>query len=312
MKIFLVLSLLLTTLLFGKGVKAGTVITNIATLDYKMGDKDYHTKSNIQKSVVAQLIDVKVSWLDAQDITVVSGDKKRALVFKVLNSGNGVDRFNLIKEYLEHKSDFKPERSRVFLDINKNYYLDSHDRVRKTVTLQPDDEQLVFIVCDIGMQQDTQNDEKAYYSLKAVSRKGGSGVSGIVHRKKGVKKVDAIDGLSGGIGEDEGDYKFLKATLILQKSVEQDDDENITVTLDISVDGEGAVKNVKIVDEIPDETIYIKNSLKLNDISLTDKKDGDEGRYKRRYKNKKAKIFFNLGDMDVMSHYIAKYRLRVR
>ena len=100
--------------------------------------------------------------------------------------------------------------------------------------------------------------------------------------------------------------------MILQKSVKQDDKGIITVTLDISVDGDGVVKNVKIEDEIPNETIYIKNSLTLNGRGLTDKKDGDEGRYKRRYKNRKAKIFLNLGDMDISSHYIAKYRLRVR
>ncbi len=311
MRIFLFLILFIPQL-FAKGVKAGTVITNVATLDYKMGNRDFHTKSNVQKSIVAQLIDVKVSWIDAQDITVVSGDKKRVLTFKVLNSGNGTDRFNLIKKFLSYKSDFQPKKSKVYLDRNRNYYLDSSDRVRKTVTLKPDEEQLVFIVSDIGKQQDAKNGAKAYYSLKAVSRRGGSGIPGKVHPQKGEKRVDAIDGLNGGIGEDEGNFKFLKATLILQKSVKQDDKGIITVTLDISVDGDGVVKNVKIEDEIPNETIYIKNSLTLNGRGLTDKKDGDEGRYKRRYKNRKAKIFLNLGDMDISSHYIAKYRLRVR
>ncbi len=314
MKIFslLLLSVLSLSQLFGKGVRAGTVIQNMATLDYTMGKKEYHTKSNVQKSIVAQLLDVKVSWMDAQDITVVSGDKKRVLTFKVLNSGNGPDQFDLIKKFLRFRSGFKPKRSRIFLDKNKNYYLDSADRVKRSVTLQPDEEQLVFVVSNIGKQKDAKNGEKAFYSLKAISRKGGSGVPGKVHHKKGVKKVDAIDGLSGGVGEDEGAYQFLKATLKLNKSVEQDSNGVITVTIDISVEGEGSVKKVKITDEIPDETIYVKHSLRLNERAITDRKDGDEGWYKRRSRKGKAKIFLKLGDMDMMSHYIVKYRLRIR
>jgi hypothetical protein len=307
--IFLLLSNL--SLLYAKGVSAGTVIKNSATLDFVIGSESFKIKSNISKNIVDQLIDVKVSWMDTTEVSVSKGDKKKVLTFKVLNSGNAKDRFNLYANVLKNRSDFNLKRKRIYLDTNHNLYFDSKDRVRKTVTLNEDEESLVFVVSDIPKILNAPSQSKNFVHFKAVSRKGGSGIKGKVYRKKGFKKTDAIDGLSGGIGEDEGIYKLLIATIVMDKKVTIKEDL-ITVSIDVTLSGEGSVKKVFIKDDIPNETKYVKNSLKLNGISLSDKRDKDRGRFKRKYRSREAYIRVKLGEVFSLDHFIITYNLKMR
>jgi hypothetical protein len=307
--IFLLLSNL--SLLYAKGVSAGTVIKNSVSLDFIIGSESFKIKSNIYESIVDQLIDVKVSWMDTTEVSVSKGEKKRVLSFKVLNSGNAKDRFNLFADELKNRSNFNLARKRIYLDTNNNLYFDPKDRVRKTVTLDADDESLVFVVSDISDTTNAPSQSKNYINFKAISRKGGSGIKGKVYRKKGLKNSDAIDGLSGGVGEDEGIYKLLIATVVMDKKATIKDDL-ITVSIDVTLSGEGSVKKVFIKDDIPNETKYIKNSLKLNGISLSDKSDTDKGQYKRKYKDREAYIRVKLGEVFSLDHFIITYNLEMR
>ncbi len=297
--------------LFAKGIQAGTVIQNSATLSFSIEGEMYNIASNISKSVVAQVIDTTVSWEDTKDVVVGAGEKKCVLTYRVRNEGNGEDRFNLLSEVETYKSDFTPSRTRVYLDTNNNFRFDSSDRERKTVTLDADQAQFVFVVSDMK-SDDTNSRSKSYINLKAVSRTGGSGIRGKIHSHRGVKSVDAVDGLSGGLSEDEGVYKLLIANVKITKDVTQDDEGLITVSLDITVVGEGSVKDVHIVDKIPDETLYVKGSLLLDSGQMTDSDDSDAGRYKRKYKDNKAEIQMSLGDLDITSHHTITYNLTIR
>ena len=298
--------------LFSKGVHAGTVIKNIATLDFSLDGEEFLITSNVEKSVVAQLVDVKVSWIDINPIAVNAGDKKRVLAFKVLNSGNGRDKFRLFAQQQDFKSDFLVDRKVIYVDRNDNYRFDSEDRIRKTFALQADEEKVFFVVSNMPKDKDIPNTSESFINFRAVSKVGGSGQKGAIHVKSGVKKVDAVDGESGGISEDEGSYKLFIANVVLSKDVTQNEDGLITVRVDVSVSGEGSVKNVKVVDVIPNEVIYIKNSLALDGASLSDQKDGDEGRYKRKYKSRKAYVELLFGELDTSSHHVITYNLRIR
>ena len=297
---------------FAKGVRAGTVIQNSAMLSFSLEEEEFIIKSNVAKSVVDQLIDVKVSWMDTRPIAVSLGEKKRVLTYKVLNSGNGRDRYTLLAQELNYKSEFSLEEKRVYLDTNDNYRLDSSDRQRKTVTLDEDREQLVFVVSKIGDSLSASSGSQNFVNLKALSYIGGSGEKGKIYIGRGVDGVDVVDGFSGGVSEDEGSYKLLIANVILDKDVSIDDDEIITVSIHVTVAGEGSVKDVNIVDEIPNETIYVKNSLLLDRGALTDQDDSDQGRYKRKYKERKAQILMSLGELDISSNHTITYNLKIR
>ncbi|HIP60172.1 MAG TPA: hypothetical protein EYH01_07085 [Campylobacterales bacterium] len=297
---------------FAKGVRAGTVIQNSAMLSFSLEEEEFIIKSNVAKSVVDQLIDVKVSWMDTRPMVVSLGERQRVLTYKVLNSGNGRDRYTLLAQELNYKSEFSLEEKRVYLDANDNYRLDASDPQRKTVTLDEDREQLVFVVSKIGDALTASSGSQNFVNLKALSRIGGSGEKGKIYIGRGIDGVDVVDGFSGGVSEDEGSYKLLIANVILNKDVSIDNDGIITVSVLVTVGGEGSVKDVNIVDEIPNETIYVKNSLLLDGGALTDQDDSDQGRYKRKYKERKAQILMSLGELDISSTHTITYSLKIR
>jgi hypothetical protein len=297
---------------FAKGVSAGTVIQNRATLSFSLEGDTFNIKSNIEKSIVAQLVDVKVSSLDTRAIIATLGDRDKVLTFKVLNSGNAKDSFVLFAQELNFKSDFSLDDKRIYLDTNDNYRFDLSDRLAKRVTLDEDEEQLVFIVSNVSDSLDVANGSQNHVTLKASSLTGGSGKRGKVYIGKGIKGVDVVDGFSGGVSEDDGSYKLLIANVILDKNVGIDDDELITVTIIVTIGGEGSVKDVNIVDEIPDETIYVNSTLMLDGREISDQKDSDAGHYKRGSKSRKAQILISLGDLEESSYHTISYNLKIR
>jgi hypothetical protein len=311
MKLFVVLILSLGSLLYAKGVSAATVIQNSATLDFSISGERFSIQSNIDRSVVEQLLDVSVSWMDTADILVSRGDKKRVLTFKIVNHGNGQDRYTLIAKEELSKSEFVTEVKKVYVDMNDNFQFDSNDNERKTITLEPDEEGLVFLVTNIDEDLNASSLSRNFVNLEAFSRRGGSGEVGRVHLNRGIGGVDAIDGLGGGKSEDEGVFQLLVANVILDKNVTSENGI-FTVLIDVRVEGDGLAGSVKVEDQIPGEMIYIKNSLELDDISLTDVDDTDEGRYKRKYLERKALISVELGDLDSGSSHIIKYNLKLR
>ncbi len=312
MQYILFILLIFSISLSAKGVKAGTIIKNQASMSFTLHKKRHTVKSNISKSIVDQVVDVELSWMDGSEVAISEGERKKVLTFKILNSGNYKDRFNLSLREILNRSGFRLQKSKIYIDRNHNLRFDSYDRVRKTISLNEDESGVVFVVSSLGKKVEAKNRDEAIVELRAVSKKGGSGERGHIYPRKGVKRVDVIDGVSGGIARSEGIYRFLKANVVLNKDVYQEESGDIVVRINVTVEGDGIAKKVKVIDEIPDETIYIKNSLKLDEKYISDKKDSDEGRYKRRYKNHPAKIFFNLGDISSMEHHIISYRLKIK
>ncbi len=306
--IFLAMNL---STLFAKGVRAGTVIQNSATLSFSLDEENFSIESNVEKSVVAQLIDVKVSWMDTRAVVVSAGERKKVLTFRVINNGNGRDRFTLKADELDYKSAFSLKSKKIYLDTNNNFRFDASDRERKAVTLGEDKEKLVFVVSRIDKKLSATNGRQNFVSLKATSQVGGSGEKGTVHEGKGVDGVDAVDGFLGGMSEDEGVYTLLIANVIIKKDV-YFVDGLIAVSLTVTVGGEGHVRDVKIVDKIPHITKYVKGSLRLDGGYISDQRDNDQGRYTRKKGKRKAKILMNLGELDTSSFHTIAYNLRMK
>ena len=307
--IFLAMNL---STLFAKGVPAGTVIQNSATLSFSTEEETFSIESNVDKSVVAQLIDVKVSWMDTQAVVVSAGEREKVLTYKVVNSGNSRDRFTLLADVLDYKSSFPLAKYEIYIDTNNNNRFDSSDVVRKTVYIDADKEKLIFVVSQIDEGLSATSGSQAFVNLRAISRTGGSGEKGRIHTGRGVDGVDVVDGFSGGMSGDEGAYKLLVANVVISKDVTIDEEELITVSLDVSVVGEGSVKDVNVLDIIPETTKYVSGSLQLDGVKISDQDDSDAGRYKRKYLERNAEIQMSLGELDTSSHHTITYNLTIR
>ncbi len=269
------------------GVKAGTVIVNQAMLSFEVETKKFEIKSNKTKDVVEQLIDLNLHWLDDQYISVKNGEKDVLMGFKLTNTGNGKDNFQV---YVNHSADSEVSvnNKKIFFDTNDNAQFDQEDKILKKLVLDSDQSKIIFITSDIP-QNRSNRQTLAKLTCKAASMRGGSGVKGTVHPKKGVKGLDAIDGLNGGVSATEGvfiinngDKPTLTKTLTVANKYgtnEPVEGSIITYKIVFALPYGKTVEGIKITDAIPDHTDYVKKSLKLDGVMLSDACDKDVGQF---------------------------------
>jgi len=290
---------------FAKGVKAATVIESMATLSYSIGEKKELVKSNVSKIVVAQLIDLVVSWSDLDEVVVNSGEKFKILSFRVKNIGNGKDKISLLGNILKYKSDFLPKGVSIYIDENDNLNFDSKDRQKKSLELEADEEKMVYLVCDIEKKRDLKSSDKSYIALKAVSLTGGSGIKGKVHKNSGIDGVDAVDGLSGGVGEDVGILVYKDINLDIKKELNYDPKSGlITVLLHLSSSNSGSFKDVNVDDFIPKQTMLVDGSLMFDDRTISRCKSDI-------YKGSK-RLSLDIGDIDSSQEHTITYKLKIK
>lgn len=306
-----------SSFLYAKGVSAGTVIENSATLSFSMQEEDFSIESNIVRDVVNQLIDVSVSWMDTRAVAVSRGDKKRVLTFKVINSGNGQDSFDLESETAGGHSDFKSKRRKIYVDSNDNLKLDKDDKKVSTIALKADETALIFVSSNISNKKSLLNGGKSFVSLKATSLRGGSGKRGTLHKGKGVGGIDAIDGIEGGVGWESGIYRLLNANVRVEKSILDKRGKPVihfyvnsilTVNIDVTVLGEGKIRGLTIRDRIPKEVQYVKNTLRLDGKVLTDAIDRDRGKYLKS----DAKVVCHFKTLKANQRHVISYKVKVK
>ncbi len=284
-----ILFLLISVQLYAKGTSAGTVINNIATLDFTIDDTKEQIQSNVASDTVAQLIDLHIDALDTGDIKIKRGVITPPLSFQITNTGNGADSFE-ISYFLEASSDFEVRDIVLHVDSNNNKIYDNDDQAVDLIALNADENRLFFIVAQtLSDPKISKQQNQCIISVKGRSNIGGSGERGKVHYSKGIKGVDAVDGEDGGIAETKGTWSYisLKSLFIKQQSSVVNQFGNsepvsgaiITYNMDISTPTKVTAKNVIFKNPIPKNTEYQKNSLKLNSKALTDRKDRDIGYY---------------------------------
>lgn len=283
----LLISLFTTLSLYAAGVKAGTVIENQALLSYEIEAAKFEIKSNKTKDVVDQLIDLNLYWLDEAYVRVHSGVHDALLSFKITNTGNGEDSFEITVNN-SADSDIHIANKKIYIDTNQNSVFDKEDKKFKDITLEADQSTLLFISSDIPKTK-SHRQSLAKITCKAASKRGGSGTKGTVHEKMGINQLDAIDGLNGGIATGEGvfivrdmDKSALTKTLtVTNKYGTNEPVEGAIITYEVlfSLPYKKSAKDIKITDVIPDHTDYVQKSLKLDGKPLSDVCDKDAGQY---------------------------------
>ena len=312
----ILLILLLGVTLYAKGTSAGTVINNIATLDFIVDDTPEQIESNVVTDTVAQLIDLHIDSLDSSDVHIQKEVPTPPLSFQITNTGNGSDKFSL-QFNIKAKSDFRLDEIKLYVDTNNNKKFDAEDQLSDKIRLKADETRAFFLIAK-GPEDEKigKRHNHCYIVVKGISLTGGSGIAGKVYPGKGVSGTDAVDGEKGGVDEAKGVWEYVskKLLFIQQKSTvlnqfggnEPVSGAIITYDITISAGKHVHARDVLYKNPIPNATVYQKNSLKLNGKSLTDAKDSDQGVFD-------SKNNLIMVDLDHIKKYeIAKIQFKVK
>lgn len=241
---------------FGKGVPAGTKITNIAYLEYTIEQKRVTTQSNQLIDTVDQLIDMKLSCMESDTISVKAGDRDIPFRFLVANMGNGSDTLEL-SHILATNSDFTVENIRLYLDDGNNIF-DTKDRPITHLTLNADEIKTIFLVSNIPKNS------------QGVSSNGIELQSSTLSDENKALPYEVVIANRATI-----DYCSCQTTPIwleLKKSATQKDN-TIHYSIEAIAHGSGLLNNVVIRDPIPAGTHFVEGSLRLNKIKQGEFKD---------------------------------------
>jgi uncharacterized repeat protein (TIGR01451 family) len=294
-----------STSAFSAGTPAGTVIDNVAQVDYEIAGTPISVTSNVSSVTVQERIDVVVT-LQSPQVLVAANDTDRALLFTVTNTGNGSEAFQLAINSVLGGDDFDPVPSAtpIYFDTDTSgdfsvgdvaYVLGTNDPV-----LAADGSVDVLLLNDIPGT--VVNGEVGRSELSAASVTG-TGAPGDVYAGQGDAGTDAVLGTTGGTGDDTGEYLVADVQINILKSVTVQDQfggtepipgATLIYTVTVEVTNSGTATNSVFNDPIPADTTYVPGSITLNAAALTDAIDADAGELDT---SGAASVVVRLGDL---------------
>lgn len=273
------------------GTAAGTKIDNTATATYELpGGGTGQVTSNTVSLTVDELLDVTVTWDDGGDVVVQPGLTGQVLTFTVTNTGNGSEAFALSARNTLSGDTLDPSAFAIYLDTNGDGNYDpgvdqAYVPGAGNPVIAADAPITVFVVSTIPAGAADNTRAGIDLIAEAVT---GTGNPGDVIANAGTGGGDAVIGLSGADGFDDGYYRVSAATVAFVKSqlvVDPFGGSNtipgsvITYTLVATVNGSGTLTALSIADAIPAGTTYVPGSLTLQAAPLTDATDTDSGEF---------------------------------
>ncbi len=270
------------------GTPAGTVIDNVARVDFEIAGTPLSQNSNVSSITVQERVDVTVV-LQSPPVQVAANDTNRALLFTVTNTGNGTEVFQLAINSIIGGDDFDPLPSAtpIYFDSDASGDFSVGDTAYVLGTNDP------LLAADASVDVLLLNDIPAVVLDGQIGRSEltadsvtGTGVPGDVFPGQGDGGTDAVLGTSGGTATDTGEYivgdvqvNILKSVSILNKfgGLEPIPGATLTYTVTVEVTNTGTATNSVFNDLIPADTTYVPGSISLNAAGLTDVIDADAG-----------------------------------
>src|SRR5262245_53633431 len=101
------------------GTPAGTAVVNQAQVSFTVAGTPGSALSNMASLVVGEGLDVNVT-LQSSTVSVVAGETRRTLLFRVTNVGNGTEVMPFAVDNLVAGDDFDPQSSApaIFYDTD--------------------------------------------------------------------------------------------------------------------------------------------------------------------------------------------------
>ncbi|MCZ6772861.1 MAG: DUF11 domain-containing protein, partial [Proteobacteria bacterium] len=286
-------SLIIMLTLFGMsawsaGTPVGTVVDNVASVNFDIGAINVTQLSNTTSITVVERIDVVVTLQSAQ-VAVTSGDTNRSLLFTITNTGNGSEAYELTIDNVLAGDDFDPLQAvpAIYFDTDASgdfsvgdiaYTLGVNDPV-----LAADATVDILLVNDIPAA--VVNGNLGRSELTATSTTG-TGAPGDTFAGLGDGNVDAVIGTTGGEDAVFGEYLVADVQFDIVKSVAVSDPfggtqptpgATLTYTITAEMTSPGTAAAAVFSDAIPAFTTYVADSILLNGGSLTDALADDAG-----------------------------------
>jgi uncharacterized repeat protein (TIGR01451 family) len=265
---------------------AGTVISNVATVDYEVNGVPGTETSPPADITVDELVDVDTTFAAGGNVVVSQPDTDRPMLFQVTNIGNAAEIYDLGLNVTIGGDDFDPTGPQLYLDDGDQLFepgADDGAPITVTPSMNPDASRYVWVVADIpGSLTDG---DIGIVELTATAQTG-TGAPGAVFAGAGAGGVDAVVGANGGDDADQGSYEVSDVTVALAKVAAVTDQfagtsaipgATITYTLTLTVTGSGTAEDVVITDPIPADTTYVNASIELDGNPMGDGNgDADE------------------------------------
>ncbi len=277
-----------TTTAFSAGTPVGTVIDNVAQVNFEIAGTPGTVTSNVSSITVQETIDVVVT-LQSPQILVAANDTNQALLFTVTNTGNGSETFQLAINSVLGGDDFDPVPSAtpIYFDSDASGDFSVGDVAYAAGTNDPvlaaDASVDILLLNDIP---GTAVDGEIGRSELTADSLTGTGAPGDVFLTQGDGGTDAVLGTTGGTGTDTGEYVVGDVQITILKSVtvlnqfggtEPIPGATLTYTITAEVTNSGTATASVVNDPIPADTTYVAASISLNAAALTDVIDADAG-----------------------------------
>jgi len=270
------------------GAPAGLPIDNTAQVNYTFGAATLTEPSNTVRIVVAEIVDVLVT-LQSPAVTVSPGAAAQVLVYRVTNTGNGLEPFRLSIDNARGGDDFDPVPATpaIYFDTDGSGTLTPADTPYSPGSNDPSlaADAFTTVLVSNAIPAPLANGNRGFSLLRAASLTG-TGAPGTVFAGQGTAGTDAVTGLSGGDGDATGTYLVADLRLSAVKSATVLDPAGstrpvprarITYQVVVTPTGSGTATAVVFTDPIPVNTTYVPASLQLNGAPLTDAVDADDG-----------------------------------
>ncbi|MCH9739405.1 MAG: hypothetical protein K0U38_00995, partial [Epsilonproteobacteria bacterium] len=275
----IILITLFFTIAYAKGVTAGTVIKNVAILSYTSDDVNYTKLSNEVEDTIAQLIDLKLEWIDESAVIVASGDEAKVLRFRLTNLGNAYDNFAFSMVQQEN-SEFSLKNAQLIKDVDGNGVFDANiDAPVASIGLNANQSVMLFVVADIPEIESISTG----YATEVISAHSVNSNQFSSSDDTAIPVVTSHAQVSA-----EGSYQAINYTIKTAKEAVVENQvgthiavrgATITYKINLSMEGIGEIKDIVVQDSIPEGTVYLTGTLMLDGRSLSDGIDSDAGQY---------------------------------
>jgi uncharacterized repeat protein (TIGR01451 family) len=281
---------------FAAGTRAGTAIPNSATLNYSVAGRPAAPLiAAAPVVIVAEVINVVLTWQDGSPVPVNSPDAGKALTFMLTNAGNGDETFRLVRNNLIAGDQFDPANapSAIYLENGARAGFQPSGPDADTVytpglndpRLGADTSRAIYVISSIPSAQATG--ALGHLSLNASSTTVGApgAPPGTTLAGLGQGGVDAMVGGSRAQATAQGSYIVSGISLNLAKTIAAVRDASggslvmpgsvPTYRVVLSLTGAGLAENLSFDDPLPAGTTYVPDSINVDGVSRSDAADAD-------------------------------------
>ena len=282
---------------FAAGSPAGTLIPNSATLTYSMVSGAATAVTAVAPVVVvAELIDLVLTWQDGTPVAVNSPDLGKALSFVLTNTGNGLETFRLARNNAIAGDQFDPANAAagaIYLESGAQAGFQSTGPNADTLyqpgvndpVLAPDASRAIYLFSSIPAALATG----ALGNVGLLSSSATAGAPGVrpgtALARLGQGGVDAVVGRSRGQAGTQGSYIVSGILLSLLKTVVAVRDtlggalvmpgSVLTYRVVLGLTGVGTAENFAFADPLPASTTYVPASITVDGVARSDAADAD-------------------------------------